>query len=600
MCIRDRVSTQSTWDNIHVYIYAYIGGERDDHFEQQQQEYKLHMGLAFLNKKSWHTGSFQNIEKVWIAEQKKKENDKRTAESIKKLKEERHVEELKRLQVEAGLIPASHLNRMDWMYEWGSKATQKNTEDYLTGKPIDEKKTDDKKPPFQPLFKESTVNPQNEAFTKLHEDPLFLIQQEQLKRKKEIMENPMKMKNIYKEVEEKTQKPDKLSKKSKKAKKEKKEKKSKKEKKKNRERSSESVDGWKERKRSSRDDSVTQSPKKQRAPSSSADSGREKGARSSSSSSARSSGSAKANKKDFDRKKEERHEDGRREKGRSSRRDRSQSHERSRSRSRDRSRDRRRRNPSRSRDRSDREKNRRSDRDHSSRNRSRSRSKSEERRKHKSSHSERDDRSSKINKEDADIKKQSETNGIKEKPSLFDEYMRKRLGPLVMQKTEDTFKPDFNINKRRVRTSQISEEEREKMLEQMKKNAEELRGDRKKQLSEDAMKDEPSVNQRSGEFLRNLKNEVYNSEKDINDISDNISRKKFYYTKKLENNTFKKQVFFVARCSALPVVVNSDREDTLTSTAFKHISVSYTHLRAHETRHDLVCRLLLEKKKKEA
>src|SRR5450756_2683861 len=28
------------------------------------------------------------------------------------------------------------------------------------------------------------------------------------------------------------------------------------------------------------------------------------------------------------------------------------------------------------------------------------------------------------------------------------------------------------------------------------------------------------------------------------------------------------------------------------------MTVSYTHLRAHETRHDLVCRLLLEKKKK--
>src|SRR5665648_1280990 len=28
------------------------------------------------------------------------------------------------------------------------------------------------------------------------------------------------------------------------------------------------------------------------------------------------------------------------------------------------------------------------------------------------------------------------------------------------------------------------------------------------------------------------------------------------------------------------------------------VPVSYTHLRAHETRHDLVCRLLLEKKKK--
>src|SRR5659263_750530 len=29
-------------------------------------------------------------------------------------------------------------------------------------------------------------------------------------------------------------------------------------------------------------------------------------------------------------------------------------------------------------------------------------------------------------------------------------------------------------------------------------------------------------------------------------------------------------------------------------------SVSYTHLRAHETRHDLVCRLLLEKKKEQS
>src|SRR5450756_2978165 len=37
-------------------------------------------------------------------------------------------------------------------------------------------------------------------------------------------------------------------------------------------------------------------------------------------------------------------------------------------------------------------------------------------------------------------------------------------------------------------------------------------------------------------------------------------------------------------------------QDTLTAGAPP--PVSYTHLRAHETRHDLVCRLLLEKKKK--
>eukprot|EP00825_Cyclidium_porcatum_P004223 TRINITY_DN11964_c0_g1_i2.p2 TRINITY_DN11964_c0_g1~~TRINITY_DN11964_c0_g1_i2.p2 ORF type:complete len:117 (-),score=12.83 TRINITY_DN11964_c0_g1_i2:6-356(-) len=37
---------------------------------------------------------------------------------------------------------------------------------------------------------------------------------------------------------------------------------------------------------------------------------------------------------------------------------------------------------------------------------------------------------------------------------------------------------------------------------------------------------------------------------------------------------------------------------TLRNPVDTNITVSYTHLRAHETRHDLVCRLLLEKKKK--
>ena len=39
------------------------------------------------------------------------------------------------------------------------------------------------------------------------------------------------------------------------------------------------------------------------------------------------------------------------------------------------------------------------------------------------------------------------------------------------------------------------------------------------------------------------------------------------------------------------------REAALELGVRRIVSVSYTHLRAHETRHDLVCRLLLEKKK---
>ena len=37
--------------------------------------------------------------------------------------------------------------------------------------------------------------------------------------------------------------------------------------------------------------------------------------------------------------------------------------------------------------------------------------------------------------------------------------------------------------------------------------------------------------------------------------------------------------------------------DSLICATFAHTAVSYTHLRAHETVLDLVCRLLLEKKK---
>ena len=117
------------------------------------------MGLAFLNKKSWHTGSFQNIEKVWAAEQQKKEQDRRLAEREKKLKEERQNEELKRLQVQAGLLPASVLDRQDWIYEWGNKIQDKSKEEYLLGKPVDERNNG--RYPFTPLIKEEEGNPQN-------------------------------------------------------------------------------------------------------------------------------------------------------------------------------------------------------------------------------------------------------------------------------------------------------------------------------------------------------------------------------------------------------------------------------------------------------
>ena len=75
------------------------------------------MGLSYLSKKSWHPSTFRNIEVVWTAEHKKKQEEQRQAEHIKKLKEERQIEELRQLQVMAKVIPESSLQRIEWMYQ---------------------------------------------------------------------------------------------------------------------------------------------------------------------------------------------------------------------------------------------------------------------------------------------------------------------------------------------------------------------------------------------------------------------------------------------------------------------------------------------------
>lgn len=157
------------------------------------------MGLAFLNKKGWHTGSFQNIEKVWIAEMKDQEEKRLTQEAQRRLKEEQHYEDLKRLQVEAGLIPKSHLQRLDWMYEGGA-IKNTSSEEYLLGKPYSEPET--VKGEWRPtLCKESTANQANEVFTKVHEDPYFAILQEEQRRRKEVTSNPQRMNELKKEIE---------------------------------------------------------------------------------------------------------------------------------------------------------------------------------------------------------------------------------------------------------------------------------------------------------------------------------------------------------------------------------------------------------------
>ena len=159
------------------------------------------MGLSFLNKKIWHPGSFANIEKVWIAEQKHRELERKALENAKKIKEEKAIEELKKIQVEHGLIPASHLNRLDFMYQAPESSNINTAEEFLLGKSL--KNNNENKPHFTPCFQESYSNPQNENFTKIHEDPLYFIMMEERKQIKEIQDNPYKMKKILMDLKSK-------------------------------------------------------------------------------------------------------------------------------------------------------------------------------------------------------------------------------------------------------------------------------------------------------------------------------------------------------------------------------------------------------------
>lgn len=103
---------------------------------------------------------------------------------------------MKRIQVEAGLIPKSHLDRMDWMYDWGNKLQQqKNNEEFLTGAKKASKKE------VKHIFQEEATNRKCEDFVLLHEDPMYAIQREELRAREAVMNNPVEMKKIIQEVE---------------------------------------------------------------------------------------------------------------------------------------------------------------------------------------------------------------------------------------------------------------------------------------------------------------------------------------------------------------------------------------------------------------
>ena len=172
------------------------------------------MALSFLNKKIWHPGSFANMEKTWVTEQKYREVERRAIEKAKKIKEEKVFEEMKKIQVEKKLIPAYHLHRLDFMYQCPQPESAENkneNEDFLVGRRLDDDNENNymkRKKKIVPKFADTYANPKNEEFVRIHEDPLYLILKEEQKQRKEIEQNPYKMKQILNDLKKDLNKSD--------------------------------------------------------------------------------------------------------------------------------------------------------------------------------------------------------------------------------------------------------------------------------------------------------------------------------------------------------------------------------------------------------
>ncbi|KAL8115819.1 uncharacterized protein LOC141666995 [Apium graveolens] len=168
------------------------------------------MGLKFLNKKGWHTGSLRNIENVWKAEQKRDAEDKKLEELRKQIHEERERSEFRLLQQQAGLIPKQE--RLDFLYDSGlavGKASEsdgfKSLEALPSAQP-DVAASTSAKPVVPGALFEDKPQSANDAWRKLHSDPLLLIRQREQEALARVKNNPVQMAMIRESVQAKKHK----------------------------------------------------------------------------------------------------------------------------------------------------------------------------------------------------------------------------------------------------------------------------------------------------------------------------------------------------------------------------------------------------------
>lgn len=165
------------------------------------------MALKFLNKKGWHTGTLRNVEKVWKAEQEYEAEQKKLEELRRQIKEEKDRSDLPRPHHQTSPFLK---DRLEFLYDPKFAVRQqnnnnndaKNSSFELFSKPA----TAAPPQPSQPqstvpgaLFEEKQPS-HSDAWRKLHSDPLFLIKKKEQEARNRVVNNPVLMAKIGKEI----------------------------------------------------------------------------------------------------------------------------------------------------------------------------------------------------------------------------------------------------------------------------------------------------------------------------------------------------------------------------------------------------------------
>jgi len=157
-------------------------------------------------KKSWHPLLLKNQERVWLEEKKALEEKKKLDQLRKEKEEERQLQELQRLQEEQ--TGKKRTEKLEWMYATpatGSSQNPNDLEDYLLGKKrVDKILTADENAKLGAAHKNfiavQNANTARDIASKIREDPLLAIKQQEQASYQALLSNPLRLKKMQEQL----------------------------------------------------------------------------------------------------------------------------------------------------------------------------------------------------------------------------------------------------------------------------------------------------------------------------------------------------------------------------------------------------------------